>query len=302
MSLRASASRFASGLRSLGRGLVARQEAVGDIAWRIGAAGSLVLIVLLVHRSAYSLVIGAPNYQVPKSTARARVAPSWADPAAAESVVTLPAGRDTLLDSDFVRRVAASFSDNPWVRRVVAVERAFPDQVRVRLEMRSPRLAVRRPGGLVLVDQDGVRLPGTYAKAPTLVTEVAGIASAPPAPGRTWEGLEIATALEMASLAEGEAVLRRLGIRVVDVANLNGRRDPKSPDLLLVTSTGAVIDWGRAPSAARYGEPALAEKLDNLRRAAENYPRLEGVASVRIHQKGPARVKPVDAGVVRRTR
>jgi hypothetical protein len=131
--------------------------------------------------------------------------------------------------------------------------------------------------------------------------EVAGAASVPPAPGRVWEGPEIASALELASLAEGESILRGFDVRVVDVANLNGRRDPKSPDLSLVTATGAIIGWGRAPSASRFGEPALSEKLDNLRRAAENYPRLEGVSFVRVHQKGPARLKPVELGVVRRT-
>ncbi len=296
------ALRLPSRVRALVQAIAGRKELIGKAALRAGAAASLVLIVLLVHKSAYALVMKSPEFKVPQSLARASVAPAWADRAAAESVVMLPAGRDTLMDPDLVPGVAASFASNPWVRRVIAVERAFPDQIRVRLEMRTARLAVRRPGGHVLVDRDGVRLPGVYDRIPRGTLEVAGVASVPPAPGRAWESPEIASALEMATLAAGEPVLRGFGIRVVDVSNLNGRRDPKSPDLSLVTAAGSVIGWGRAPSAPRFGEPVLAEKLDNLRRAAENYPRLEGVSYVRVHQKGPARVKTADSGVVRRAR
>src|SRR5262245_26650580 len=296
------ALRLSSRIRDLVKSVAGRKDLYGQIALRAGAAVSLVFIVLLVHRSAYALVMKCPDFKVPQALARAQVAPAWADPSAAESVVVLPAGRDTLLDPDLVPGVAASFASNPWVRRVVSVERVFPDQVRVRLEMRTARLSVRRANGHVLVDRDGVRLPGVYDKPPRHTMEVAGAASVPPAAGRAWEGPEIASALEMAALAEGESILRGLDIRVVDVANLNGRRDPRSPELCLVTAGGACIGWGRAPSASRFGEPALAEKLDNLRRTSENYPRLEGVSFVKIHQKGPARVKPVEVGVVRRAR
>jgi len=301
MSLRL-ARRFSAWAKSAVSAISERRGTAGKIALRAGAVASLAFIVLLVHRSAYAIVMKAPDFKVPPPLAKASVAPPWADPAAGESVVTLPAGRDTLMDPDLVPSVAASFSSNPWVRRVIAVERAYPDQVRVRLEMRTPRLAVRRAGGIVLVDRDGIRLPGVYQQAPRPAFEVSGAVSLPPAPGRAWEGPEIACALEMAALAEGEPVLRAFDIRAVDVANLNGRRDPRSPDLSLVTGAGSVIGWGRAPSAARYGEPALSEKLDNLRRAAENYPRLEGVAYVKVHQRGPARLKPVETGVVRRAR
>jgi hypothetical protein len=294
--------RLSSRFQALVKAVTGRKDLLGKIALRAGAAASLVFIVLLVHRSAYTLVMRSQEFKLPQPLARATVAPSWADPAASESVVVLPAGRDTLLDPELVPRVAASFASNPWVRRVVAVERAFPDQIRVRLEMRTARLAIRRAGGLVLVDREGVRLPGVYERVPVRAMEVVGAASVPPAAGRVWEGPEIAHALEMASLAESEPVLRGFDIRAVDVANLNGRRDPKSPDLSLVTVAGAVIGWGRPPSAPRFGEPALVEKLDNLRRAAENYPRLEGVSFVKVHQKGPARLKPAETGLVRRAK
>ncbi|HTF55953.1 MAG TPA: hypothetical protein VK661_01680 [Planctomycetota bacterium] len=300
MSLRKSVARLAAGWRSLTKAVAERRHVLAKVGLRAAAAGALVLIVLLIHRSVYMAVISSPEFRIPKNLARANVAPSWADPSAPESVVTLPAGRASLLDPDLVHNVAASFEANPWVRRVIAVERLFPDQVRVRLEMRAVRLAVRRPGGYILVDREGVRLPGAYERAPKAAMEVVGAAGVPPVAGRTWEGAEIAAALELASVAEGEAFLRGLNLRMVDVSNVNGRRDPQAPELGLVTASGSVIGWGRAPSAARFGEPSIGEKLDNLRRTAENYPRLEGVAVVKVHQKGPARVRLMETGVVRK--
>jgi hypothetical protein len=302
MSLGASARRALARVKDLLHEAVEKRGIAFRYALRAAAVGSLAFIVLLVHRSAYVLVLKSSSYKLPSESARAKVAPPWADPTAGESVVVLEAGRDTLLDPDLVPSVAASFSSNPWVRRVVSVERAFPDRIRVRLEMRTARLAVRRADGFVLVDAERIRLPGVYERVPQRAFEVTGAASVPPAAGRAWEGPEIASALEMAALAEGEPVLRDLAVRGVDVANVNGRRDPKSPDLLLATGAGAVIGWGRAPAEARFGEPGLSEKLDNLKRAAENYPRLEGLAFVKVHQKGPARLRPVDSGFVRRTR
>lgn len=302
MSIRSSARKLVSRVKAFFHAAAERGGGTRKVALRAGAALSLVFIVLLVHRTAYSMITKSPDFKVPRETARAGVAPPWADPNAGESVVLLPAGRESLLDPDLVPNVAASFASNPWVRRVVSVERAFPDQVRVRLELRTARLAVRRAGGFVLVDRDGIRLPGVYDRAPARTMEVAGSASVPPAAGRAWEGPEIAWSLEMAALADGEKILRGIGVRIVDVSNVNGRRDPKSPDLSLVTASGSVVGWGRPPSAPRFGEPALSEKLDNLRRAAENYPRFEGLAFVKVHQKGPARVKPVEPGLVRRPR
>jgi hypothetical protein len=275
MSLGASARRALARVKDLLHEGVEKRGIAFRYALRAAAVGSLAFIVLLVHRSAYVLVLKSSSYKLPSESARAKVAPPWADPTAGESVVMLEAGRDTLLDPDLVPSVAASFSSNPWVRRA---------------------------DGFVLVDAERIRLPGVYERVPQRAFEVTGAASVPPAAGRAWEGPEIASALEMAALAEGEPVLRDLAVRGVDVANLNGRRDPKSPDLLLATGAGAVIGWGRAPAEARFGEPGLSEKLDNLKRAAENYPRLEGLAFVKVHQKGPARLRPVDSGFVRRTR
>src|SRR5262245_14758708 len=130
MSIRTSARKLFSRLNAFFHAVAERGGGTRKVAIRVGAALSLVFIVLLVHRTAYSLITKSPDFKVPQQTARASVAPPWADPNAGESVVLLPAGRESLLDPDLVPSVAASFESNPWVRRVVSVERAFPDRIR----------------------------------------------------------------------------------------------------------------------------------------------------------------------------
>lgn len=276
------------------------RQGLGRAAAHAAAVGSFLFLVLLVHRAVYSALKSSPRYRVPDALARASVAPTWADADAPESVVVLPAGRGSLLDDRLVPDIAEAFARNPWVRRVTSVERAFPDQVRVRFEMRHPRLAVRRPEGAVLVGEDGIRLPGAHPIVPAGAVEVFGTASVPPSPGRAWDSPEILAALEMAAVVDGEPLLRRLGVRALDVSNLNGRKNPREAELALRSSSGAWIAWGRLPSSGRYGEPSVPEKLDNLRLAAQNYPNLEGLAAVKVHQRGTPRCVLADPGVVRR--
>src|SRR5688572_9193489 len=105
--------RLSAWIRSAVSAVTERRGVAGKIALRAGAVASLAFIVLLVHRSAYAIVMKAPDFKVPPPLAKAAVAPNWADPASGESVVTLPAGRDTLMDPELVPSVAASFSQNP---------------------------------------------------------------------------------------------------------------------------------------------------------------------------------------------
>jgi hypothetical protein len=119
MSIRKSAGRVASAFQAVGRAFSERREVLKKIALRAGAAVSLVFIVLLVHRSAYALVMKSPDFKVPQVAARATVAPPWADPTAAESVVMLPAGRDNSRWIPTSCGASPPPSPQPWVRRVV---------------------------------------------------------------------------------------------------------------------------------------------------------------------------------------
>lgn len=255
-------------------------------------------VVLLVHRQVLSFLIRRHEFAVPRF--EASLGPRWADRQARETVVVEMPGA-TLFDGEVVERVGRPVEASPWVSRVVSVERAFPDQIRVRVEYRRPHVAVRRGHGYVLVDRDGVRLPGVYVEPPACdrAPVVTGVASLPPAPGRAWNDPAVRLGMEMADFVHRVPLLGRLGIREVDVSNAGGRQDPRRSELALVTAGGCSLFWGRAPSAGAFGEPGAEEKLENLRHVLAAYPGLRGVRYVKLYFNGSRAVEVQDAHVQR---
>jgi hypothetical protein len=253
---------------------------------------SFVGVVLLIHREVYSYITDRRQFTVPP--VMTALAPAWAD---RDGVVTVRVpGSSSMFDRDLVERVGRAFEANPWVRKVTAVQRVFPDQIRVRFEYRQPYLAVRRTNGYVVVDPEGVRLPGTYADAPKCArpVELSGIASLPPEPGRPWEDPALRAGLRAAEFVFGSALLRKLSIREIDLSNFAGRADPRRSEMTLITAQGCAIQWGRPAASARFGEPSPEEKLENLREVLAVYPDLAGLKSVKLYFRGSRAVEPTD--------
>jgi hypothetical protein len=271
-------------------------------AFRALAGFAGLVIVLLIHREVYSFIAHRRQYTVP--VVRASVAPAWADGRGMEEV-RVETGGVPIADPGLVERVGRAFEACAWVRKVTAVERAYPDRLRIRFEYRRPHAAVRRVDGYVLVDADGVRLPGIYGEVPEPCvrrTEITGIASAPPRAGHAWADPAVRAGLAMADMVAEDPALRALGIREVDLSNYGGRIDARRSEVSLVVANGCTIFWGRMPATARYGDASTDEKIDNLRQVLSVYPRLDGLRCVKLYFKGIRAVEPVDAHVRRGSR
>jgi hypothetical protein len=104
---------------------------------------------------------------------------------------------------------------------------------------------VQHGGEFLLVDADGVRLPGKYLYNPAWKL-VQGVRASPPEPGVSWEGQDIRAGL---------AVIEALGeqpfadqITAVLVDNVGGRHQPGRSHVELATDrAGGRIRWGSAP-------------------------------------------------------
>ncbi len=179
---------------------------------------------------------------------------------------------------------------------MVAVERAFPDQLRVRFEYRRAHVAVRRANGYVLVDEDGVRLPGVFVDSPACERSavITGVLSLPAEPGKKWEDPALDAARAMADYAHANDLLRRIGVREIDVSNFGGRSDARRSEILLVTPGGCELAWGRASSTARFGDASSEEKLENLRGILAAYPDLNGLRRVKLYFRGARSVELTD--------
>jgi hypothetical protein len=178
--------------------------------------------------------------------------------------------RFSLLDEDVCRRVAAAYERCLWVERVEKIVKHDP-----RVDPRGPPLEVylkfRRPLAFVqvrdtfcLVDEKGVRLPGTYEEprlgaAKFLV--VTGVAPCPPGPGRPWLDAGLQAAVKVAGAVEPRREQFRLAS--IDVSNFGGRLNPRDTEIALYTANNTRIKWGKAPSpeAAMLQEKTLTEKV-----------------------------------------
>jgi hypothetical protein len=254
-------------------------------------ASAFAFVVLLVHREVYSFITQRTQFTVP--TIRTAVAPRWADSQGVE-IVQVDSGGASLFDRGVVERVGRAFEDCPWVRKVTAVERVYPNQLLVRFEYRRPHLAFRRANGYVVIDAQGVRLPGVYVEPPPCdrSVRISGLNAMPPEPGRPWADPGVRAALEMADLVHGNPLLQRLAVREIDLSNLGGRLDARRSEVALVTSSGCSLDWGRLPSAGKFGDLASEEKLENLREVLAVYPDLDGLRRVKLYFKGTRAVEP----------
>jgi hypothetical protein len=254
------------------------------------------LVVLLVHREIYSFIAGRRQFAVPKVDVA--LAPEWIK-SGSQGVELVRVGKDrvSLYDPGLVERVGRAFEGCPWVRRVTAVERVFPDQLRVRFDYRLPEVAVKRQGGYVIVDAEGVRLPGVYVDPPAIcarAVEVTGVASLPPPPGSEWNDPALKAAMQLAAFAQENPLLARLKVHEIDVSNFGGKTDPRKSEVTFVTATGCGIAWGRAPGGGKFGEPSTEEKLENLRSVLAAYPGLHGVRTVKVYFHGSRAIEPSD--------
>lgn len=267
-----------------------------DAAVRAVFVAGFALVVLLVHRNVFSFITQRRQFSAPEI--RTAVVPRWASSQGEEQIRITGAGR-SIFDPQLVEEVGRQFESCPWVRKVTAVERVFPDRLTIRFEYRRAHAAVRRDNGYVLVDADGIRLPGVYAAPPSCERPVliSGVASLPPEPGKPWQDESLRAAVAMADFIPESSLLRRLGIREVDVTNFGGRQDPRKSEMSLVTSSGCVVAWGRTSQTAKFGDLSTEEKLENLREVLAVYPDLAGLKRVTLYFRGSRAVEPADAYV-----
>lgn len=252
------------------------------------------LVVLLVHREVFSFIAQKRQFSAP--TLKTAVAPKWAGSQGEESVRVEGGGR-SIFDPGLIEQVGKRFESCAWVKKVTSVERVFPDRILVKFEYRRAHVAVRRENGYVLVDEAGVRLPGVYATPPTCdrTVQISGVASLPPEPGQVWQDESLRAAVAMADFIPESALLTRLGVREIDVANFGGRQDPRRSEMSLQMASGCQVAWGRTAKTSKFGDLSTEEKLENLREVLAVYPDLNGLKRVTLYFRGSRSVEPLDS-------
>lgn len=235
----------------------------------LGVQGAIVVGLLAAVavglRLARLHVARMPRFSVSPAQFRAQ-APAWCS--ADLEAVAFPKQTYSLFDPELIRDVTGAYLASPWVKAVRRVEKRFPNQLDIELDLREPAAFVRLPDASHAVDRDGVCLPLSYERwdlegrpLPLLF----GVKTEPPEPGKRWPDPGVAAALSIVqALAAEPAILRQ--VHFVDVSNLEGVIDPQRSEVLLFTRRRMRIAWGRPPNTTRFGEPSVPCKLARLRR------------------------------------
>ncbi len=253
----------------------------------------LVWLLVIIHRRVYDGMLLENPYQVETATLNVSVDPSWAVAAADDPrpvPFPFPGKVCSLRTPDLPRRLAAFYEASPWVDHVEKIEVRLPNQVKVRLVVREPVVAVKWGETHYLVDKKGVRLPGQYADlagVPYELFRVSGVQASLPKPGERWADAGIPAGVAVAAALRDGGVDAELAIDSIDVANVDGRLDPNRSEIVLHTGERTAIEWGRSPWTKKFGEPTMDSKLENLRLAMEAAPGLRGVKYLKLQFDRP---------------
>lgn len=206
--------------------------------------------------------------------------PVWMSDFLAEQIIKSaePVGLHSAFDQQLLISTANALRRNPWVRQVNQVRRGYGrepgDTLDIDCDYRAPAALVRWGDNYRLIDTQGIELPEQYTsdQVPKImagadgrinVRIIEGVSRSPQGSGRLWPGDDLAAGLEMARILGPTDWAQQ--VRDIDVSNFEGRRDSKQAQIVLVTTFGTQIRWGRAPGAKdAFVEVTATQKLANL--------------------------------------
>jgi hypothetical protein len=217
--------------------------------------------------------------------------PVWmSDALAAQIIRSLqPATVHSTFDRKLLIDTAAILSRNPWIKQVREIRRAYGkrpgDTLEIDCDFRAPIALVHWNHYYWLVDSHGVKLPDQFTaqQLPSIVKGIdgrlnlriiEGVREAPVESGRTWQGKDLAAALDLVKLFSGAGWAEE--IVKVDVSNFGGAIKPQEAHITLVTRYGTSIFWGRPISEDDFiVEVPTSEKLHRLQQVYAQYGRVD---------------------------
>jgi hypothetical protein len=256
------------------RGLTLRLVKGASVAVLTAAVGCAAVWGLqLLHTD----LSATPEYQVLTDSMRVEPLPWMTAAVVAELDLRAldPTFPDTfsLLDKSVAPRIAAAYESSPWIESVERIVKHDPrvdsgtPPLEVFLKFRRPAAFIEVRDGFLLVDSQGVRLPGAYGAPHVGAVDlmiVRGVTVPPPEVGRKWDDPALAAGVRVAEAVNARQKTFKLAY--IDVSNVGGRVNPRASEVSLVTEQNTQIKWGMAPThqAALLQEKTPEEKVAYL--------------------------------------
>jgi hypothetical protein len=178
----------------------------------------------------------------------------------------------SLMDQQATAKIAAAFSMNPWVRKVVSVRKLPGGEIDVRLEYRAPVAMVLvfksdpedKQSYFLPVDGEGILLPSSeFSRAETkqfIHIEVPHLYASNRFVGTPFGDFRVESAARLAAVLTPY----REQLQLHSIGVLGDPRQNEVTQLELTTQTGTRIPWGSPPGEEADGEPTTQMKLRTL--------------------------------------
>ena len=242
--------------------------------WRALAYGVPILLLLLLTCLLGDEIIrynrSLKRYRVSTEPLRHLPLPENWDPELARCIapVCFEKAEYSIYDPCLTAEISQAFEAHPWVQRVRAVRKAFPNRVLLDVELRRPAAAVVASGMPLAVDDHGVRLPIDFRIWPRglqILPRILGVTGTVPEPGEAWKDPSVRAALGILQLlADSRRVQKRLTVLGVDVSNYHGREDPNQCENVVIGADHCLVYFGRAPDDDPLGELPPRKKIAKL--------------------------------------
>jgi len=169
--------------------------------------------------------------------------------------------RWSVFTPELATHVARGYGRCPWVRRVVSVEKVFPNHLEIVLDLREPYAVVRcaKTGRYYCVDDEGVVLSTKVYRltrdrlTPLLPLIVAYDTEISPVPKERWRDITVLEGIKMLRLYR-EQFAGEVPITDIEVKKVHLADGAAYANAWLVldseTQSRTRIFWGRTPSAS----------------------------------------------------
>lgn len=257
-------------------------EGEGPPAWVRGAlVASFLAVATLGVVRVHGRVRGLDDFRVDLSVAWLDGAPAWLPATERRALAEAAASTGTvsIYEEGLPEFAAVRLEADARVFRVLEARRRHPDALEVLVELRRPVALVEAGGRLLAADREGVLVPGDYRRAP--LPRIRGGGAEVPGPGRPF-GRAVKEGASVAAALPGD-LAASLGLAVIDVSGV-----PEGTGVVLhrkATKKEAAVsvEWGRAPASPEAAlDPPAPAKVARLRLAAERFPGLRGLRTVRL--------------------
>lgn len=227
--------------------------------------GTALLTVIIGWRPAQqslaSYVSSRHRQPLPADTVRFVNTPAWLEtfPGFAsrlQQVVAAPLTMDPL-DGQSLALASTALKKTGWIAEVSRIQRTASG-IEVHATFRTPAAVVEHKQGYVLVDVNGLLLPGVYRAAhlPQLgLPLITGVNDRKPAQsGQPWPGTDIPAALTLIETLADQPY--RGQIQAIDVSS----RDNRGRLRMALVTTNGLVRWGLPPGQEHPVEPIAAQK------------------------------------------